>query len=506
MTSRIPLSHILCPVAGMALLSACSVGPDYKPQSAAALGVPEQWSVAAPPAAPTPPDLTRWWSRFDDPVLGQLVEQAASANLDIAQAVARLRQAREALIVSGSSLLPTVGGSGGYNRTEPLRGGGTTITQSNGTVATLPAQGRNNFSLGLDASYQIDLFGGIRRGVESSRAQYEGAGFDYAATLLSVQSEVARNYVLARAYQAQLANARASLAIQDDNLEIAGFRVQAGLVSSLDTEQARGARAQTAASIPSIEQQYNAAVSRIAVLTAQAPGALKPMLAAPRPIPTGPEAVALDIPANILRQRPDVRAAERNLAAATAQIGVAKAQLFPALSISGSINANATKVGNIFDTITGGLFAGVTQAIFNGGRLSAGVRSARAGSDAAFAAYKSSVLTAMEDIENAVVAFQTAQAREAQFAIAFDAARNGAILARSQYRSGLTDFTTLNAQEASLVSARNGLVQARSDKATALVALYVAMGGGWDSTITPTAPPRTPTESTGDTRSTSGQD
>ncbi|MCE7795478.1 efflux transporter outer membrane subunit [Sphingobium sufflavum] len=473
MTSRLPLLLL-----GTALLSACSVGPDYRPKTAGELGVPGEWSVnAGPVPAPDAGDLTRWWSRFDDPVLGQLVEQAATANLDIAQAIARLRQAREALVVSRSSLLPTLGGSGGYTRTEPVEGGGT---------------GRDSFSAGLDASYQVDLFGGIRRGVESSRAQYEGAGFDYATTLLSVQGEVARNYVLARAYQAQLTNARDSLSIQDDNLEIAGFRVQAGLVSSLDSEQARATRAQTAANIPQIEQLYNAAVSRIAVLTGQAPGALKPLLAAVRPIPTGPDSVATGIPANILRQRPDVRSAERNLAAATAQIGVAKAQLFPALSIGGSLDAGATRIGTIFDTITGSLFAGVTQAIFNGGRLNAQVRSARAGSDAAFAAYKSTVLTAMEDIENALVAFQTAQARERQFLIAFDAATNSAILARSQYRTGLTDFTTLNTQEASLVSARNGLVQARSDKATALIALYGALGGGWDASATPAEPLASP--------------
>ena len=466
-----------------ALLSGCAVGPDYRPKSATELGVPDAWSVTA---APTPEDLTRWWRKFDDPVLGQLVEQAAAANLDLAQAQARLRQAREALVVSQSSLLPSVSGSGGFSRSEAIRGGGASLTLPDGTVTSAGGGGRSSFSLGLDAAYQIDLFGGIRRGVEASRAQYEAAGFDYATTLLSVQSEVARNYVLARAYQAQVENAKASLAIQDDNLEIAGFRVQAGLVSSVDQEQARASRAQTAANLPQIEQQYNAAVSRIGVLTGQAPGALKPLLAAVKPIPKGPASVGADIPANVLRQRPDVRAAERNLAAATAQIGVAKAQLYPALSISGSLDANAGNIGGLFDTITGGLFAGISQAIFNGGRLNAQVRSSRAGADAAFAAYKQTVLTALEDVENAVVALQSAQERERQFAIAYDAASNSTLLARSQYRSGLTDFTTLNTQEASLISARNGLVQARSDKATALIALYAALGGGWDPAVTPT--------------------
>jgi NodT family efflux transporter outer membrane factor (OMF) lipoprotein len=479
----------------VSLLSACSVGPNYRPRAAAELGVPDAWSVTAAPSAE---DLTHWWRKFDDPVLGQLVEQAAAANLDLAQAVARLRQAREALVVSQSELFPSVSGSAGYSRTETLRGGGTTVTLPNGTVTTTGGGGRSNFSLGLDASYQVDLFGGVRRGVEASRAQYQAAGFDYATTLLSVEAEVARNYVLARAYQAQLANARANLAIQDENLQIAQWRVQAGLVSSLDVEQARASRAQTAAGIPQIEQQYNAAVSRIGVLTGQAPGALKPLLAPVRPIPTGPDTVGAGIPANVLRQRPDVRAAERNLAAATAEIGVAQAQLFPALNISGGIDASAGSLGNLFNTITGSLFAGLTQAIFNAGRLDAQVRSSRAAAEGAFAAYKSAVLTSLEDIENAVVALHSAQERERQFTIAFDAANNSAILARSEYRAGLTDFTTLNTQEAALISARNGLVQARSDKATALIALYAALGGGWDSSVTPTAPARAASRTTTD--------
>lgn len=471
-----------------AALGGCTVGPDYRPKSPADLGVPDAWSVTAPP---TPEDLTRWWRKFDDPMLGRLVEQAAAANLDIAQAVARLRQAREALVQSRAGLLPAVSGSAGYNRAVNLRGGGTTITLPDGSVVTTGGGDSDNFSLGLDAQYQVGLFGEIRRTVEASRAQYQASGFDYATVLLSVQAEVARNYVLARLYQAQLADARDSLALQDDNLEIAGFRVQAGLVSSLDSEQARVQRAQTAATIPALEQSYNAAVSRLGVLTAQAPGALKPMLATPGPIPADPETVAVGIPADTLRQRPDVRLAERNLAAATAQIGVARAALYPALAISGNIGTNAVSLGGLADTITGGLFAGLTQAIFSGGRLRAQVRANEAAADGALAAYKASVLIALEDVENAIVALGAARERERQFAIALDAANNSAILSRSLYRSGLTDFTTLSQQEAALLSARNGGSQARADAAIALVQLYAALGGGWDAAVIPEAPPRT---------------
>ncbi|WP_425230743.1 efflux transporter outer membrane subunit [Sphingomonas sp.] len=475
-----------------AVLAGCTVGPDYHPRTATELGVPEAYSV---PALATPQDLTAWWRRFDDPELSRLVEQARTNNTDLAQAVGRLRQAREALVQSRATLLPTLSGSAGYNRSIDIRGGSSTITNpATGTTTTITRSAGDSFSLGLDAQYQVGLFGEVRRTVEAGRAENEASRFDYATVLVSVTSEVARNYVLARGYQAQIANARASLAIQDDNLEIAGFRVQAGLVSSLDAEQARSQRAQTAATVPQLEQQYEAAVARLGVLTGQAPGALRPELAAVQPIPAGAP-VGAGIPADVLRQRPDVRAAERTLAAATARIGVARAQLYPAFTITGNVNTDAASLGSIANVITGGLFAGLTQAIFNGGRLRSQVRGQEAAADTAFAAYKGIVLTALEDVENALTAYTAAQTREQQFAIALEAANNSAILGRSQYRTGLTDFTTLQQQELSLLSARNGLTGAQADRATALVQLYAALGGGWDAATLPDG--RTPIPSTG---------
>ncbi|MCP3729327.1 efflux transporter outer membrane subunit [Sphingomonas sp. MG17] len=467
------LALIAVPLAG------CTVGPDYRPRAASELGVPPAYSVAARQEAQE--DLRQWWTAFNDPLLTRLVEQAASQNLDLAQAVIRLRQARESLVQSRASLLPTVDAGASASRTQAITGG---------------AGGSTSLSLGADVNYQADLFGGIRRGVQASRAQLEASGYDYATVLVSTQAEIARNYILARAAQAQLANARQSLAIQDDNLEIAGFRVQAGLVSSLDQEQARASRAQTAASIPSIEASYNSAVSRLGVLTGQAPGALKGEMEAVRPIPQGPASVAVGIPTDTLRQRPDVRSAERNLAAAVANIGVAEAQLYPQLSLGGSIDSNAANIGGIFDLITGRIFASLAQTIFDAGRNRSQVRSAQAAADGALLAYKQTVLTALEDVENAVVALQSAQRREREFMIALDAATNSAILSRSSYRAGLADFLTLNQSEASLISARNGLVGARSDKAAALIQLYLALGGGWDASATPT-PDTVPTPASG---------
>jgi NodT family efflux transporter outer membrane factor (OMF) lipoprotein len=473
-------------LAATTAVAGCTVGPDYRPRTADQLGVPPAYSVPADVAARE--DLTQWWTRFDDPLLQRLVASAATSNLDVAQAVTRLRQARESLVQSRAQLLPSVSGSGGYSRNFNIAGGSGTVTLPDGTVTSITRSAGDSFSLGGNVSYQAGLFGEVRRGVEASQAQYQASGYNYAALLISTQAEIARNYVLARLAQANLASARASLGIQDDNLQIAGWRVQAGLVSSLDQEQARSARAQTAASVPSIEQNYNSAVSRLGVLTGQAPGALKAEMEKVQPIPKGPASVAVGIPAETLRQRPDVLAAERNLAAATAQIGVAKAQLYPALAITGNIGTNASAIGDLAKIITGGLFANLSQLIFDGGRARAQVRSNEAAADGALLAYKGTVLAALEDVENAVVALESAQAREREFTIAFDAANTTAILSRSQYQVGLTDFTTLNQAESALLSARNGLAQARADQASALVQLYLALGGGWNSNSIPQAP------------------
>nr|WP_066648180.1 efflux transporter outer membrane subunit [Sphingomonas sp. CCH10-B3] len=464
-------------VSGTALLLAsCAVGPNYRPPAGAALGVPGGYATPAPQEAV--PDLQRWWVNFNDPQLDAIVDLALKQNLDIAQAVSRLRQARESLIQSRASLFPSVNASAGYSRNINIRGRTFGQITNAGIV-------NENYSLSGDVSYTADIFGGVRRGVEAGRASYEASGYNLAQVQATIASEVARNYILARAAQAGVAIARSSLAIQQDNLEIAGFRVQAGLVSSLDAEQARAQRAQTAANVPSLEQQYEQATNRLGVLTGQAPGALKAQLAATVPIPQGPGAVPVGLPADVIRLRPDVRAAERNLAAATAQIGVAKANLLPQLNLSGSINTNASSINALTDIITGRVFGQIAQTIFDAGRGRSVVRARRAQAEEAFAAYKASVLGALEDVENALTALATAQARQRELEVAADASSNAALLARSQYRAGLTDITTLNNTEASLLSAQSGLNTARSDQAQALVQLYLALGGGWNASAPP---------------------
>ncbi|HEX4736946.1 MAG TPA: efflux transporter outer membrane subunit [Allosphingosinicella sp.] len=475
------------------LLAGCTVGPDYHRPAPATLGVPA--SYAPPVTAPTPgepaapADLAAWWRQLDDPLLTDLIARATAGNLRIAQSVARLAEAREARVQARSDLLPTLTGSAGathnFTRGSPTSivvGGG---NGSPGTVVTTGGSSSSTqLSLGLDASWQADIFGGITRSLQAARADEAAALFDLEGVRTSIAGEVGTNYIQARLAQARLEIARSTLRVQDDNLQIAGWRVQAGLVSALDAEQARAQRAQTAASIPALQTSYEQAVARLGTLTGQAPGALRGEMEAVRPVPHGPDSIDVGIPADTLRRRPDVRSAEEQLAAATARIGVAKAALFPALAISGNLNTPAATIGKLGSLLTGGLFAGLTQTIFDAGRRRSQLRSARAATDLAFANYKQTVLTGLEDVENAMQALEAAKARQADLRIALDASNNAAIYARSQYRSGLIDFLTLLQSEQALLSARDQLASAQGDEALALVQLYLALGGGW----TPDAP------------------
>jgi len=471
---HLPPLRPLALLPGLLVLAACAAGPDYRAPAPAALAVPDSWSVPADQS--TQASLARWWEQLNDPLLTRLIDQGQQSNLDLALALTRLRQAREGLVQARSGNLPTIAGSASASRNELLAGngfGGIGVPGAIGGSTT-------SLSLGADASYQADLFGGRARSIEAARASAEASGYSYGAVMLSVSSEIATNYLIARLQQTELANARQSLANLDDNLQIARWRNQAGLAGSLDVEQARTQRAQTAATIPQLESSLNQSVSRLGVLLGGPPGALRAELATAAPIPEGPATIAAGLPADVLRQRPDVRAAERQLAAATAQIGVAKAQLYPALSLGGSVSTSASTVHSLLDVISGQVFTSLAQTIFDNGRLRSQVRSQRAAADGAFATYKQTVLGALEDIENAVVALSSADQRANDFRTALEAATNSAIIARIQYRSGLVDFTALLNTENQLITSRTGLAQAQYDRAAAAVQLFTALGGGWD--------------------------
>ena len=444
-------------------LGGCAaVGPDYQ---APELPLPAAWSSgAAEPAE----DISEWWKRLHDPVLDQLVAQALAASPDLKVAQARLRESRARRELAGAEQSPTVTASAAASRSKG--------SENTGSGAT-----RDLFSAGFDASWEADVFGAIRRGAEAAQADLEASAASLDNTRVSLVAEVARNYVALRGYQAGLGIARANLASQSETLQLADWRAQAGLGSSLEVEQARTNREQTRAQIPALETALAQAENRLALLLGQAPASLHPLLAPVAAIPRVADVLAVGIPADTLRRRPDVRAAERKLAAETARIGVAEAARYPGFQLSGSIGLDALRAGDVFSGTAIGysLLAGVAGTLFDGGRLRQRVEIQNAVQEQALASYENTLLTALQEVEDALVALANSRLRQEALGLAAAAARNAALLARQRYSSGLIDFLTVLDSERSLLSVEDSLAVSDVARVTALIQLYKALGGGW---------------------------
>lgn len=439
--------------------SSCAVGPRYRSPTAAAVGLPVRYAAATSEPAD---DLSAWWRDFSDPVLDDLVARTRAGNLDLAAAAARLREADAAVGQARGGLFPSLSTSADGSRT--LRS---------------PGPNSSSVSNGAAARWEIDLFGRIRRGVEAAQADLARAGYSRADIEAAVSAETARAYIRLRAARVRLAIARDELSTQDETLKIARFRAEAGLISGLDVEQARAQREQTAASVPLLEEDEAATRHRLSVLAGAAPGTLDGLLTEPDAIPLPPPGAGAGLPADLLRRRPDVRAAERALAAATARLGVAEAERLPSFVLSGDVGSAAGAVRLLGDSWVATLAASVSQPLFNGGALRAAVRRREAVVDEELAAYRSSVLGAIEDVENAAVAREASARRTAALSAQVDAATAAATLARANYAAGLTDFQRLLDAERTLLQSRDGLASAQADAALAAVELYSALGGGW---------------------------
>ncbi len=460
MNRRVPGTHPCILLLGLLGLAGCtSLRPDVP---APGVVIPAAWSESDP--APIAVDLAQYWRLLGDPLLNDYVERAILANRDLAQGLARLDQARSTLAQAQAGYSPTVNASGG-------------LTRDLGDFARDGVQ----LSGSVDASWEADLFGSISGDVAASQADLVAAGYSLADLQRLIVGQVALGIIDARSTGEQLAIARDTLAFQDDNLQIARWRVEAGLVSSLDVEQARAQRAQTAATIPLLESSLAATANSISTLIGEPPGEVLAELtqAVPTPVPVPASLAGFAPPAEVLRRRPDVRGAEASLVASTERIGIARAQLLPLVRLSGNIGPGTATLSNLFDTVTGGLFANVSQLLFDGGRTQAQIESTEAAARAALAAWEQSILVALEEVESAAIARRTAEERVAINEEAVDAANNSAILARSQYQAGLTDFQDLLTTENQLLSARNELVAAQADRASAFVRLTQALGGGW---------------------------
>jgi len=457
----------LLPVALM--VSGCAaVGPDYVSPTP---DVPAAWQrgdmTAGVTTAETIGDVSQWWLHFSDPRLSELIEQSLRGNTDLRSAQARLREARARRVLAGANLFPTVTTSA-------------SARQSKGSAEVGSGNTTELYSAGFDASWEPDVFGGVRRGTEAAQVDLEASTASLYNTQVSLVAEVARNYVELRAFQTRLAIARNNLASQAETLQLTDWRAQAGLVSSLDVEQARANVEQTRAQIPSLETSLAESEHRLAILLGQAPGALREKLAAPAPIPTVSDQVAIGIPADVLRRRPDVRAAERQLAAETARIGQAEAARYPNFTLSGSIGLEALSLGALGgNAVTRSLLASVRQTIFDAGRLRQQVEIQNAIQERALVSYEAAVLTALQDVENALVSLANSRDRQAALRSAVEAARNAALLARNRYASGLIDFQTVLNTERTVLTIEDSLASAEAEGATALVQLYKALGGGW---------------------------
>ena len=447
-----------------------SVGPDYARLD---LPLPAEWPNVLPQVNDAP-NIAAWWTQLGDEDLDWLIQAAISGDLDIKLAKARLRKARANRAQAISAYYPTISAS----------------VQAMPTNYGAPSSERpdtTTFDAGFDALWELDIFGGTRRSVEASTADVDSSRASALNVRVTLVAEVAQNYVDVRSYQGRLIIARSNLKSQSDTLDIAQWRYQAGLARSTDVEQARASLEQTRAEIPDLEVELSRAKNRLAVLTGKIPGALDRRLSVVRDLPTIPEQIAIGIPASVLTQRPDLIVAERNLAAETARVGQKIAQRYPSLSLGGSFGWTAYSLSAMgaADSFISTIIGTLALTLFDGGRLRSIVEAQNAVQEQALITYEQTVLIALEEVENALIAHAYAHDKVTAWAASAEAARNAAELSRDLYQSGLTDFQQVLISERSRLTAEDSLAQARASRVVTLVKLYKALGGGWQVTAIP---------------------
>lgn len=460
-------------LAGMVLvllLAGCAVGPDYRtPEVSAPAAWHSTMKGGLKSVSPEAAQLARWWNGLDDPQLSRLIEQAVANNLDLKLAQARLSEARARRGVSAADRFPTLNARAGANRSrssEEMGFGGGSIGET--------------WSAQFDASWELDVFGGKRRALEAADASLEASREDLRDVQVSLLAEVALNYVELRSYQARLAIALSNLATQTETWQIARWRHEAGLTTQLDEDQARLNLEQTRSQLPALQTGLEQSKNRLAVLLGRKPGELA-KLETPAAIPHIPVEVAVGIPADTLRNRPDLRRAERQLAAATAQVGVATAALYPNFSLSGTLGLQALSSANLLQA-SARMFSVAANAgwvLFDAGRIRQNIEVQNALQEQALIRYESAVLGALRDVENALVAYAEEQNRRVALADAVQAAQSADGLAANQYAAGLIDFQAVLDTQRSLLSLQDQLSQSEAAVTSNLARLFKALGGGW---------------------------
>ncbi|HSK30912.1 MAG TPA: efflux transporter outer membrane subunit [Candidatus Limnocylindria bacterium] len=460
------------------MLSGCfMVGPDYKTPD---LVAPAQWSPTLhgglTAAEPETEKLAQWWTAMGDAELSALMERAVAGNFDLKIAQARIRQARARRGIAEAGLFPSLGFGG-------------SASVSRGSEDTGSGMRRELYRTGFDASWEVDVFGGVRRSIEAAEGDLEASVADYQDVLVSLLAEVGLNYIDARRFQSLLQVAEENLKTQAETLQLTEWRFAAGLVSSLDVAQARSNSENTRAQLPRLRISIEAAKNRIAILLGVFPGALESELGARKPVPEAPLEVAVGVPAETLRRRPDVRRAERQLAAQTALVGVATADLYPRFSLPGTIGLEALAANHLFSTANRfwSLVASFSWTLFAGGAIRQNIELQNALQEQALRQYEATILIALEEVENSLIAFAEEKERRDTLAAATEAAQLAAELARDQYASGLIDFQTVLDSQRSVLSFQEQLEQSKGQVTSYLISLYKALGGGWMSSF-PTSP------------------
>ncbi|MCF8481938.1 MAG: efflux transporter outer membrane subunit [Rhodospirillum sp.] len=463
------------------LLTGCSVGPEYETPD---VSIPWRWAneknetTSSIPVSETSASVVRerlaaWWTRMGDPLLDDLVRQAVEGNLDVASAKARVREARAARDKAVGGLWPSGGGSGSVSQAK------------SGT-----ASAATSFSLGLDASWELDLFGGNRRAVEGAERSTEAAEWELRATLLTLIGDVVQSYVDAREAQARLALSRDTSVAQGRTADLTRTLVQAGSATTVDLRKAEAEAISADADGLSHETDFAQAAHRLAVLLGKAPGALTVTLTEPRPIPQPIASLPAGIPATVLSVHPTIQQAERELAKATAAIGAAEAERYPSVSLTGSLSTSAVRAGDLFSTssISWAIGPSISLPLFNQGELAAAVTEAEAQRDQALIAYRQAVLTALEDVENALVALSRETSRLVSLRAVAAAYRESASLSRELYQAGAASFLEVLDAERSLYSSEDAVLQSQAAIAADHIALAKALGGGWDGAVDSSTP------------------
>lgn len=441
-------------------LGGCFLGSEAK---APEVWIPTDWTRPHAAAFADERALAHWWTTFDDPTLSSLIARAITGNRDLRRAVARVREARARRLLARAELFPLVSATGAQVH-----------RQTDDTNTTL-------YTVGFDASWELDLFGGQRSEVAAATATLQARQEDVRDALVTLTSEVALNYIDACVATARLATAEANLRTQREALEIARYRYEAGLTALIDVEQARTILEQTRSTIPTLEIQREQALNRLAVLLGEPAGALDPELATARPIPVAPITIAIGLPADVLRRRPDVRRAERELVAQTARIGVARAELYPSLRLGGTIGLETLSLRELLSAGAQVLTTAIdlAQPVFTAGRIRQNIEIETALQEQAALAYEQAILVALEEVENALVAYAEEQARREALVAARDAARSAAELAGSRYETGITDFLVVLDAQRTLLTIEDQLAVSSGNVVANLVRLYKAAGGGW---------------------------